>query len=203
VLSLATAAAAAAGGYLLGGIPFGAIVSRLAGGPDPRRVGSGRIGGANVARSLGFRWAALSGLLDVAKAVVAVLLARGLGWGPEAEAVAATAAVLGHGRSPYIGFQGGRGVAPAFGALVVLAPQAAALALAVFVCMTAMTRMSSVGSLAASAVGGAVAVVLALAGWLTPAAGAYGAAACLVVWAFHHDNIGRLLAGTERRFGSR
>jgi acyl phosphate:glycerol-3-phosphate acyltransferase len=197
-----TVGAASVGGYLLGGIPFGIVVSRLAGGPDPRRVGSGRIGGANVARSLGFRWAALSGLLDVVKAVVAVLLVRAFGWGPEAEAVAAVAAVIGHGRSPYIGFQGGRGVAPAFGALFVLAPQAALLAIAVFVGAVAATRISSVGSLAGSAAGGAVAVALALAGWLPPAAGAYAAAACLLVWAFHHDNIGRLLAGTERRFGS-
>ncbi|MGD0249063.1 MAG: glycerol-3-phosphate acyltransferase, partial [Candidatus Limnocylindrales bacterium] len=76
-------------GYLLGGIPFGVIVTRLVGGPDPRSIGSGRTGGANVSRAVGFRWAALSGLLDVAKASAAVLLIVAVGGGPVPQIVAA------------------------------------------------------------------------------------------------------------------
>ena len=85
-------------GYLLGGIPFGIIVPRLIGGPDPRTVGSGRTGGANVSRAVGFRWAAVSGLLDVAKGAVAVLLIIAIGGDQVAQVAAALAVIVGHSR---------------------------------------------------------------------------------------------------------
>ena len=121
-IDLVRVAVALVAGYLLGGIPFGIIVPRLIGGPDPRTIGSGRTGGANVSRAVGFRWAAVSGLLDVAKAAVAVLVVIAIGGGHVPQVVAALAAIVGHSRSPFIGFHGGRGVAPATGGAIIIAP---------------------------------------------------------------------------------
>src|SRR3954453_20118215 len=102
--------------YLIGGIPWGVVIAKLTGGPDPRTIGSGRTGGSNVMRALGPRLALLAGLLDLLKGGAAVLLARAVGAGPGVEVVAALAAVIGHSRSPFLGLGGGRGVATGFGA---------------------------------------------------------------------------------------
>jgi acyl phosphate:glycerol-3-phosphate acyltransferase len=200
VVSLVLAGVA---GYLLGGIPFGIVVSRIARGPDPRTVGSGRTGGANVSRALGFRWAIASGGLDVAKASVAVILVAVAGGGLPAQVIAALAAIVGHSRSPYIGFRGGRGVAPAVGGLVVLAPLVVAVIVPLFLAIVAVTRISSLGSLLASAAGGAALILLTAVTGLSPVYDGYGVAAVLLIWAFHRDNIARLLSGTERRIGER
>ena len=98
-------------GYLIGGIPWGVIVARLSGGPDPRTIGSGRTGGANTMRALGPRLALLAGLLDMLKGTAAALLAWAIGAGVLVQVLAALAAVIGHSRSPFLGFGGGRGVA--------------------------------------------------------------------------------------------
>src|SRR6188508_2779161 len=101
--------------YLIGGIPFGVVVARVSGGPDPRTVGSGRTGGANTMRAIGPKLALVAGLLDAAKGAVVVLIAIALGGGLLIQILAALAAILGHSRSVWIGFKGGRGIAPAFG----------------------------------------------------------------------------------------
>lgn len=189
------------GGYLLGGIPFGIIVPRLIGGPDPRTVGSGRTGGANVSRAVGYRWALVSGLLDVAKASVAVLLIVVIGGGPVPQVLAALAAVVGHSRSPYIGFHGGRGVAPACGGALILAPWVVLAIFPVFAGMIALTRITSLGSLSGSAVGGAIMVIATAVIPLAPIFYVYGVGVPGLIWYFHWDNIGRLLAGEERRIG--
>jgi glycerol-3-phosphate acyltransferase PlsY len=194
-------ASAVAVGYLLGGIPFGIIVSRLAGGPDPRTIGSGRTGGANVSRAIGFRWAAVSGLLDVVKAAVAVLLVMVIGGGLVPQVLAALAAIVGHSRSPYIGLHGGRGVAPAIGGSLVLAPFILAVILPLFVAIVAVTRTSSLGSLGGSAAGGVTLVVLTAVAPLPPIYYVYGLGGAGLIWLFHVDNIQRLLAGKERRLG--
>jgi glycerol-3-phosphate acyltransferase PlsY len=196
-------AVALVGGYLLGGIPFGVIVTRLVGGPDPRSIGSGRTGGANVSRAVGFRWAALSGLLDVAKASAAVLLIVAVGGGPVPQIVAALAAIVGHSRSPYIGFQGGRGTAPAAGGAIILAPIILVALFPVFALTILVTRISSIGSLSASLIGGIAMIVIAAVTPLAPIYFVYGVGVPGLIWAFHHDNIGRLLRGEERRIGSR
>lgn len=190
-------------GYLIGGIPWGVIVARVAGGPDPRTIGSGRTGGANVMRALGPRLAILSGLLDVAKGMVAVLLARILGVGVEVEILAALAAVVGHSRSPFIRFEGGRGVSAAFGGLIVLQPLVALAIIPVFALVLLVSRYSSLASLSASAAGGVVMAAMFVAANLPGAYLAYAVAGPLLIWLFHHDNIGRLLRGTERRVGER
>lgn len=200
---LALSAVVVALGYLIGGIPWGVIVARAVGGPDPRTVGSGRTGGANVMRVLGPRLALLSGLLDMGKGVVAVLIARALGLDPAVEVLAGIAALVGHSRSPYLGFRGGRGVSAGFGALLVLSPVAALAILPVFVGLVIMTRYSSIGSLAGSAVGGAVLAALTIATPLPTAYLGYAVGGPVLIWLFHADNIRRLLAGTERRIDDR
>jgi glycerol-3-phosphate acyltransferase PlsY len=189
-------------GYLIGGIPWGVIVARVTGGPDPRSVGSGRTGGANVARALGPRLAVVSGVLDVCKGVAAVLLARALGAGAIVEVLAALASIVGHSRSPFLGFRGGRGVSAGFGGLLVIEPLAALLILPVFGIVLIASRYSSLASLTGSVAGGvALAVLVALTG-LPSADYVFAVGGPLLIWLFHHDNIARLLAGTERRFGS-
>ena len=189
-------------GYLIGGIPWGVIVARVTGGPDPRSIGSGRTGGANVARALGPRLAVVSGLLDVSKGVAAVLLARAAGAGAVVVVAAALAAIIGHSRSPFLGFHGGRGVSAGFGGLLVIEPLAALIILPVFGIVLLASRYSSLASLTGSVAGGvALAVLVALTGQ-PPADYVFAVGGPLLIWLFHHDNIARLLAGTERRFGS-
>lgn len=203
VLALVRDAAVVVGAYLIGGIPWGVIVARLAGGPDPRTIGSGRTGGANVMRALGPRLALLSGLLDMLKGTAAVLVARVLAAGVEVEVLAGLAAIVGHSRSPFLAFSGGRGVSAAFGASLVLAPLAAGVTLVVFVATLAITRYSSLASLVGAAVGGAAFTVQVLATGLPPALLGFSIGAPALVWLFHLDNIGRLLRGEERKFGAR
>jgi glycerol-3-phosphate acyltransferase PlsY len=200
-IDLVRVAVALVAGFFLGGIPFGIIVPRLIGGPDPRTVGSGRTGGANVSRAVGYRWAAVSGLLDVAKASVAVLLVIAIGGDSVAQVVAALAAIVGHSRSPFIGFHGGRGVAPATGGALVIQPLLLAVIFPVFVIVIAVTRISSLGSLGASLMGGVIMVVWTAVAPLPPIYYVYGVAGAGLIWLFHVDNIQRLLSGKERRVG--
>ena len=185
--------------YFIGGIPWGIVVARLVGGPDPRSLGSGRTGGANVMRALGFRAALAAGFLDAAKGSVAVLLAIILGTDPLVHSFAAIGAVIGHSRSPYIGLQGGRGVATGWGALLVLAPVLALLIVPLFVAVLLLTRISSVASLTCSLVGGlALLAAIPVAG-LPPAYAVYAVVGTALIWIFHADNIQRLRSGEERR----
>ena len=208
---LVPVAVAIIAGYLVGGIPFGIIIPRLIGGPDPRTIGSGRTGGANVSRAVGMRWAAESVLLDVAKAIAVVLLIIAIGGGPVAQVIAALMAIIGHSRSPYIGFHGGRGVAPAAGGALILAPVILLAIFPVFALTILATRISSIGSLSGSLAGGiAMVVITALAPLppvytthLAPIYFVYGVGVPALIWGFHLDNIGRLLRGEERRVGRR
>lgn len=197
------AAALTVAGFFIGGIPWGVIVARLAGGPDPRTIGSGRTGGANVMRALGPRLALVSGLLDMLKGTAAVLLVRLLGAGVEVEVLAGLAAIVGHSRSPFLGFSGGRGVSAAFGAALVLAPLASAVILAVFIGVLAITRYSSLASLSGAAVGGITFAVQVVATGLPPVLLVLAIGAPALIWLFHLDNIGRLLRGEERKFGAK
>jgi glycerol-3-phosphate acyltransferase PlsY len=190
-------------GYLVGGIPFGIIVPRLIGGTDPRTIGSGRTGGANVSRAVGFRWALVSGLLDVAKASAVVIVVIVAGGGPVPQVAAALAAIVGHSRSPYIGLHGGRGVAPATGGAIILAPIILAAIFPVFALSILITKISSIGSLSASLIGGLTMIVVTAVTPLPPIYYVYGIGVPGLIWLFHVDNIQRLLAGQERRIGPR
>lgn len=185
--------------YAIGGIPWGVVIARVTGGPDPRTIGSGRTGGANVMRALGPRAAAASGLLDLLKGIVAVLIAIAVGGGLVLQSLAALAAILGHSRSPFIGFSGGRGIAPGFGGLIVIHPIAAFLTIPVFAVTLLVTRYSSVASLTATAFAAVAIMVTVLVVPLPFTYAAYAIAAAAMIWFFHIDNIQRLIARTERR----
>jgi glycerol-3-phosphate acyltransferase PlsY len=185
--------------YVIGGIPWGVVIAKVTGGPDPRTIGSGRTGGANVMRALGPRAATASGLLDVLKGIVAVVIAIAVGGGIALQILAALAAIVGHSRSPFIGFSGGRGIAPGFGGLIVIHPIAALLTAPVFAAVLLVTRYSSVASLTATAFAAAVIIVAVVFFQLPVLYAAYAIGAGGLIWLFHLDNIQRLLAGTERR----
>jgi len=189
--------------YVIGGIPWGVITARVTGGPDPRNFGSGRTGGANVMRALGPRAALVSGLLDMLKGTVAVLLARWLGAGPWVEVLAALAAIVGHTYSPFLRFKGGRGVAVAFGALILIGPLAAVAAMVVFIGLLLLTGYSSLGSLMGSLTAGIVLAATTLATDGPPAYLLYAVAGTALIWIFHADNIRRLRDGTERKLDFR
>jgi glycerol-3-phosphate acyltransferase PlsY len=143
----------------------------------------------------------VSGLLDVAKGAAAVLLVVAIGGDQIAQVAAALAAILGHSRSPYIGFHGGRGVAPATGGALVLAPLILAVIFPVFVIVILVTRISSLGSLAATLIGGIAMVAATALAPLPPIFFVYGVGVPGLIWLFHLDNIERLLSGKERRVG--
>jgi len=185
--------------YFIGGIPWGIVVARITGGPDPRTLGSGRTGGANTMRAIGFKAALVAGLLDAAKGSVSVLLAIALGAPPIVQALAALAAIVGHSRSPYIGLKGGRGVAPGWGGLLVIQPVVAVLVLPVFLGVLVVTRISSLASLSTSAAAALGLIAAVALGAAAPAFIGYAIAAAALIWLFHADNIQRLLTGQERR----
>jgi acyl phosphate:glycerol-3-phosphate acyltransferase len=188
-------------GYLLGAIPSGVLVGRLRG-VDPRDAGSGRTGTTNAIRTMGMRWAALVALLDVGKGIAAVLLGNLIGPGPWAGALAGVAAVLGHVRSVFIGFTGGRGVATGAGAMVILAPLAVMVAILEFAVVVGLTRYVSLGSILASVTVAIIAIVLVAVGWSGIEVAVAASAIAAIVVVAHADNIERLRSGTERRFGS-
>src|ERR1700675_1180316 len=120
----AAAAASCAAGYLIGSVPFGLIVGRAAGGLDVRDFGSGNMGTANVLRTVGARAGAITFALDVAKGAAAIGLARRLGADPATQAAAGLAACIGHSWPVFARFRGGKAVATAAGALVLVSPPA-------------------------------------------------------------------------------
>ena len=191
-------AAIAVLGYLLGSIPFGLLLTRAAGLGDIRRVGSGNIGATNVLRT-GRRMLAFGTLLlDGAKGAAAVLAGLLLAgrWGL---AVGGLAAVLGHLFPVWLGFRGGKGVATGFGVMIAASPIAGLAAGAVWIAVAAATRLSSAGALSAFV----AAPLLAWALGARPLVVALAACVAALVWARHHANIRRLLAGTEPRIGQK
>ncbi len=136
------------------------------------------------------------------KGTVAVLLARALGAGVEVEVLAGLAVIIGHSRSPFLGFGGGRGVAPAFGGLLAFQPLIALAILPVFVGVILVTRYSSLGSLVGSAVAGILMAIATATIPLDPWMYLYAVGGTGLVWLFHKDNIERLLAGQERKIGT-
>jgi len=192
-----SAALALALGYLLGSIPFGVILTRLAGAGDLRAIGSGNIGATNVLRT-GRRGLAAATLgLDALKATVAVVAAASL-FGPATSLAAAAGAVLGHLYPIWLGFKGGKGVATYLGGLIAIAWPAAIAFAVVWLAVAALTRYSSAAALAAT--GAAPLVILAIG--FGNAALVFAALSALV-WFKHSANIGRLLNGSESKIGRR
>lgn len=186
--------AALAGGYLLGSIPFGLILTRLAGLGDIRAIGSGNIGATNVLRTGHKGLAALTLVLDAGKGAAAVLAAGLIA--PEAAAVAGLGAVLGHLFPVWLRFRGGKGVATALGVLAAAHWPVGAGAAAVWVLVAVVSRYSSLAAILAL-------LAAPVAAWTTAdtATALLATAVALLVIAKHRENIARLVAGTEPRIG--
>jgi glycerol-3-phosphate acyltransferase PlsY len=181
-------------GYLLGSIPFGLLLTRLAGKGDVREIGSGNIGATNVLRSGSKGLAAATLLLDCLKATAAILLAGRL-W-PGTESFAAAGALIGHLYPVWLRFKGGKGVATLLGILIALLPVAAMIYALVWLGLLLIVRISSVAGMAA-AVSAPISAALLGAEYYFPMLLGF---ALLVIWK-HRANIVRLRAGTEPRIG--
>jgi glycerol-3-phosphate acyltransferase PlsY len=191
-----TEALAILGGYLLGSLPFGYWVPRLVRGEDVRTMGSGNVGASNVFRVYGRRLGIPVALLDVAKGFAAASLGLWAG-GPLVGVLAGAAAMLGHARPVFLGFQkGGKMVATAGGATFALAPLVAFCCVGIWLVVFLLTRFASLASIV-TALALAVLVVVLAYPWPIVVFGVAGA--CAVI-ALHHRNIRRLFAGTEHRF---
>ena len=183
--------------YLVGAVPFGLLVGRLAG-IDVRNAGSGNIGATNVSRLLGKKLGFVTLVLDCLKGFLPIYVASQV-IGEEAGISAVVmlcgvAAVVGHMFPVYLGFKGGKGVATALGVFLYLSPPAIGISVIVFVAAVALSGFVSVGSLLAS---GLFPLWLLLLG--QPALMVFTALAIAVlIWVKHHENISRLMTGKEK-----
>jgi glycerol-3-phosphate acyltransferase PlsY len=184
-------------GYFCGSVPFGLILTRLAGTADLRAIGSGNIGATNVLRTGRKDLAALTLLLDLAKGTAAVLLLAWLAPGSP-KLLAALGAFLGHLFPVWIKFRGGKGVATFLGCLLATAWPAALAFGIVWLAIAYFTRFSSAAALAASALTPLLLLMMGKSG----AALIFGLMT-LLLWERHRANVARLAAGTESRIGSR
>jgi glycerol-3-phosphate acyltransferase PlsY len=189
-------AAAFAFGYVLGSIPFGLIITRLAGTQDLRSIGSGNIGATNVLRTGRRELAALTLACDVLKGTTAVLIADRLG-GQDLAILAALGAFLGHLFPVWLRFNGGKGVATYIGLLIGLVWHGAIAFCLIWLAVAAVSRYSSLAALVASL---ATPLFLWFDGYLQEAQ--LFALFTVLLWAKHRANIARLAAGTEGKIGS-
>ncbi|MEE8500797.1 MAG: glycerol-3-phosphate 1-O-acyltransferase PlsY [Kiloniellales bacterium] len=190
-------AAALAGGYLLGSIPFGLLLARLTGLGDIRQIGSGSIGATNVLRTGRKDLAVVTLLLDSGKGAAAVLIA-GI-WGPDQQLVAALGVVLGHLYPVWLRFKGGKGVATTLGVLLGLVWPIGLAACATWLAVAAAFRYSSLSALVALAAAPLYIWYL-MADWQLVELSALLA---VLVWIKHHANIRRLLKGEEPKIGDK
>ena len=190
--------------YLLGSIPFGLLIARMAGSDDIRHAGSGNIGAANVARNAGYVAGLLTLLLDAAKGYLAVWLAgrwgeHHIGW----MMGAAFAAVVGHMFPVWLEFRGGKGVATGLGVFILICWQAVALAVVLWIIVVAFWRYSSLGSIVASAALPMLVYVLYAPGHAPPDYVTLPTLGISLLVLFkHRANIERLIAGVEPHLGS-
>jgi glycerol-3-phosphate acyltransferase PlsY len=184
-------------GYLLGSVPFGLVLTKLAGLGDIRAIGSGNIGATNVLRSGRKDLAAATLILDGGKGALAAFVAAWIG-GPEAGLIAGFAAVLGHNFPIWLKFKGGKGVATTLGVLLVTAWPVGVGAILTWLAVAAVFRISSAAALAALVLAPFTALVFA-----TPAHALMAAGLAVLGFIRHETNIRRLIAGTEPHIGKK
>lgn len=181
--------------YLIGSIPTGLLLGKLYG-IDVRKEGSGNIGATNLYRTVGRRVGVITLIGDCLKGLIPVLVVKFSALPVEFAAWVGLAAFCGHVFSVFLRFRGGKGVATALGVFLALSPLAVAIALAVFAAVMLVLRYVSLGSVAAAAVMPVAVIVLGSGRVLTLVT----LIISLIVIVRHHENIRRLLAGTESRF---
>jgi len=202
--ALLTLGLVAIGGYLLGSIPFGVILTRAAGAGDVRNIGSGNIGATNVLRTGRKDLAIATLVLDAGKGAVALLIARYL-FGETAGAIAGGAAFMGHLFPVWLGFKGGKGVATFFGLILAACWPLGLMAAATWLIVAFALRYSSLAALVAAALTPLYALLP------LPALGLPAPAPILILAIFtavliyirHHENIARLLKGAEPKIGAK
>ena len=189
--------------YIMGSIPWGFMVFRLHQGADIRTYGSGRIGTSNILRTAGLGIAIVVLVLDLSKGILAVLLARSISDSPLTEVIAALVTMIGHNWSLFLGFKGGRGLAPAAGSMAIFSPLSIVIGGIFFLAVTSGTKFLSLGSLVAVFIVFIVLVIqVATNNTDTPYLAFIGVGGLMIFWQ-HRDNIQRLVKGTERRIGAR
>jgi len=199
--------------YLLGSIPFGYILARVFLGTDVRTIGSGNIGATNVMRTGSKKLGIATLVLDAAKGYLAVAIAMALAAPMDrirppdspfylCAGLAALFAILGHIFPVWLRFKGGKGVATGVGVFLALAPKAVLIALGIFALVLGTSHYVSLASITASAVFPAIAYALADSKG-TRSLLPFMCAASLLIIVKHHQNIRRLLSGSENRFGSK
>jgi glycerol-3-phosphate acyltransferase PlsY len=184
-------------GYVLGSVPFGLLLTHLAGLGDVRQIGSGNIGATNVLRTGRRGLAAATLLLDAAKGAAAVLVANYC-FGPTAAAIAGFGALLGHIFPVWLKFKGGKGVATFLGVLIAMAWEVAAIFAIVWLAVAAVTRISSLSAIVAT-------VAVPIGAWILGynQVAVASALMAVIILIKHRGNIRRLLAGEEPRIGAK
>lgn len=184
--------------YLLGSIPFGLVLTRMAGYGDIRKIGSGNIGATNVLRTGNKPLALLTLLLDGGKGAIAVLIARYFG-GEDAALTAGLFSILGHCFPVWLKFQGGKGVATTLGMFLALAPYTGLVAIGTWLVMAVLFRISSLAALTAMISTPVSAYVI----YHNPVLAGVSLFVAVFVWYRHKANIQRLLKGEEPRIGKK
>jgi acyl phosphate:glycerol-3-phosphate acyltransferase len=199
-MDLMAALAALLFGYLCGSVPFGLVVTRLAGTPDLRSIGSGNIGATNVLRTGRKDLAAITLIADALKGTVAVLVAMHFDTGqfPPLALCAALGAFLGHVFPVWLGFKGGKGVATFLGCLLGIDWRVGLIFAAIWLAIAFAARISSAAALAASLI-----VPFVLFAFGEREAALLFAVLAALLWYMHRANIGRLMAGTESKIGQK
>ena len=191
--------------FLCGSIPFGFLIGKI-NRVDLRRQGSGNIGATNVWRVLGWKWGLPAFILDFLKGFIPLVILGGflndtpVGPAQGILVAAALAAILGHNFTPWLGFQGGKGIATSAGVLAALLPASLGVIAAVWIVLFALFRIVSIASLAA-------AIALPVATWFLypgqPVFFGFALAAALLTIVRHRANIGRICRGEEKRIGGK
>ena len=210
-------AAVALIGYFLGAVPFGVMIARRSAKVDVTSYGSGKTGATNVLRVAGKKAAAAVVIFDVLKGFLPVVFAALIFNGEfvltgstspwwlsrSAQVLAALAAIAGHRWSVFLHFRGGRGVATFFGGLFGLCLPAALFGAEILILGACLTRYASLGSISGAVAAYAILIPLTLLNGFPVEFLVYALVGAVFIIVVHRDNIGRLLAGTERRIGER